>query len=85
MPTVLNEIDLHHLTAEEAAFRLDKYLNDAFIAGKMRVKIIHGKGTGKLRQVVSEELAGHPLVRSYRLAGYGEGDDGVTIVELVMK
>ncbi|MDO8579182.1 MAG: Smr/MutS family protein [Dehalococcoidales bacterium] len=85
MTTVLNEIDLHHLTAEEAAYRLDKYLNDAFIAGKMRVKIIHGKGTGTLRQVVSEELAGHPLVRSYRLAGYGEGDDGVTIAELVMR
>lgn len=79
------ELDLHHLTADEALYRLDKYLNDAFIAGFMRVKIIHGKGTGTLRQVVAEKLAGHPLVLSYRLAGWGEGGDGVTIVELVMK
>ena len=85
MTYVLNEIDLHHMTAEEASFLLDQYLHDAFMAGKMRVKIIHGKGTGTLRQVVSKALAVHPLVRSYRLAGYGEGGDGVTIAELVMK
>jgi DNA mismatch repair protein MutS2 len=85
MDRVLNEIDLHHMTAEEADFSLDQYLHDAFMAGKMRVKIIHGKGSGTLRQVVSKKLAAHPLVRSYRLAGYGEGGDGVTIAELVWK
>ena len=85
MTPVNYELDLHHLTADEAAYRLDKYLNDAFIAGFMRVKIIHGKGTGTLRKVVAEKLAGHPLVISYRLAGYGEGGDGVTMVELVMR
>ena len=85
MTVVDDRIDLHNLTADEAAFRLDKYLNDAFVAGKMRVKIIHGKGTGTLRRVVAEALAGHPLVMSYRLAGYGEGDDGVTIAELVIR
>ncbi len=85
MTYVLSEIDLHHMTAGEAAYCLDQYLNDAFMAGKRRVKIIHGKGTGTLRQVVSEKLAAHPLVRSYRLSGYGEGGDGVTIAELVMK
>lgn len=85
MTPVAWEIDLHHLNSEEAEYRLDKYLNDAFIAGYMRVKIIHGKGTGTLRRVVANKLAGHPLVRTYRLAGYGEGGDGVTIAEMVMK
>ncbi len=85
MTNVGYELDLHHLNADEAAIRLDKYLNDAFMSGHMRVKIIHGKGTGILRQVVAEKLAVHPLVLSYRLAGYGAGDDGVTIVDLVMK
>jgi len=46
------------------------------------VRIIHGKGTGVLRQTVHEVLAEHPLVKSFRPGGYGEGDAGVTIVEL---
>ena len=85
MPVVLDSIDLHRLTADEAEYRLNRYLNDAFVAGKARVKVIHGKGTGTLRQVVADVLGRHPLVKSYRLAGYGEGGDGVTIAELVWK
>ena len=85
MTPVSYELDLHHLNAEEAIIKLDKYLDDAFIAGLFRVKIIHGKGTGTLRRVVDERLAGHPLVASYRLAGYGRGEDGVTIVELAIR
>jgi DNA mismatch repair protein MutS2 len=80
-----NELHLRRLTVDEALIKLDRYLNDAFMAGLSQVRIIHGKGTGTLRQVVREKLAQHPLVSSYRLAGYGEGGGGVTIVELAQR
>ena len=81
----LNELHLRQLTIDEALPKLDKYLNDAFMAGLYQVRIIHGKGTGTLRQVVREKLSHHPLVESHRPAGYGEGGAGVTIVELSQK
>jgi len=83
--TTINEVHLRQLTADEALLKLDKYLNDAFMAGLYQVRIIHGKGTGTLRQVAREQLAKHPLVKSYRPGGYGEGGAGVTIVELAEK
>jgi len=79
---VTDEVHLRQLTVDEALLKLDKYLNDAFMAGLYQVKVIHGKGTGKLRQVVRNQLARHPLVKSYRPGEYGEGGAGVTIVEL---
>jgi DNA mismatch repair protein MutS2 len=82
MKTVDRELRLRRLTVDEALWRLDRYLNDAFMAGLVSVRIVHGKGTGKLRRSVHEALARHPLVKSYRLGDYGEGDYGVTIVEL---
>jgi len=82
MKTVDGELLLRRLTVEEALDRLDQYLYDAFMAGLPSVRIIHGKGTGKLRRAVHESLARHPLVKSYRLGDYGEGDYGVTVVEL---
>ncbi len=81
-PTVPTEIMLRHLDVEEALYRLDRYLDAAFMAGHLRVRVIHGKGTGAVKNAVWERLAGHPLVRSYELAPYGQGDTGVTIVEL---
>jgi DNA mismatch repair protein MutS2 len=80
--TVDRELLLRRLTAEEALYRLDQYLYDAFMADLSPVRIVHGKGTGKLRRAVHELLAKHPLVKSYRLGDYGEGDYGVTVVEL---
>lgn len=82
MKAVDRELRLRHLTVDEALWRLDQYLYDAFMAGLSSVRIVHGKGTGKLRHAVHESLAKHPLVKSYRLGDYGEGDYGVTIVEL---
>ena len=79
---VTDEIHLRHLTVDEALLKLDKYLNDALMAGLYQVRVIHGKGAGTLRQVVHRQLAKHPLVKSYRAGGYGEGGLGVTIVEL---
>jgi DNA mismatch repair protein MutS2 len=77
------ELRLRRLTVDEALPKLDHYLNAAFMAGLPSVRIVHGKGTGVLRQAVHETLAEHPLVKSFRLGGCGEGDFGVTIVELV--
>ena len=78
-----DEVDLHRLTIEEAIPRLDKYLYDAFQAGFYEVAVIHGKGTGTLKQAVRRELSKHPLVKSFRPGGRGEGGaDGVTIVLL---
>ena len=82
---MIEEVHLRHLTVDEALLKLDKYLDDAFMAGFYRVRVIHGKGTGTLRQVVSEQLAKHPLVKSYRIGEYGEGGAGVTIVEMALK
>jgi len=82
MKAVDRELMLRHLTVDEALFRLDQYLNDVFMAGVPSVRIVHGKGTGILRQAVHEVLAKHPLVKSFRLGDYGEGDYGVTVVEL---
>ena len=82
---VIDEVHLRHLTVDEALLKLDKYLNDALMAGLYQVRVVHGKGTGTLRQVVRKQLAKHPLVKSYRPGGYGEGGAGVTIVELTDK
>jgi len=79
---VTDEVHLRQLTVDEALLKLDKYLNDAFMAGLYQVRVIHGKGTGKLRQVVRARLARHSLVKSYRPGEYGEGGAGVTIVNL---
>ena len=85
MTPATDEVHLRRLTVDEALLKLDKYLNDTFMAGLYQVRVIHGKGTGTLRQMVDRQLAKHPLVKSYRLAGYGEGGAGVTIVELASK
>ena len=83
--SAIDEVRLRHLTVDEALFKLDQYLNDAFLSGLYQVKVIHGKGTGTLRLAVRRELARHPLVKSYRPGGYGEGGAGVTIAELAVK
>ena len=80
-----DEVYIRRLTVDEAMLKLDKFLNDAFITGYYQVRIVHGKGTGTLRLVVDRYLKKHPLVKSYRLGGYGEGGAGVTIVQLESK
>ena len=80
--TVSPEVDLRGLTTLEALDKVDKYLDDAALAGLSPVTIIHGKGTGALRTAITEHLRRHPQVKSYRLGIYGEGESGVTIVEL---
>lgn len=79
---VSSEIMLRMQRVEEALANLDRYLHDAYSAGLEQVRVIHGKGTGVLRQAVREYLKTHPLVHSYRGASPAEGGDGVTIVIL---
>lgn len=80
--TISPEVDLRGLTADDALFRLDKYLDDAYLAGLKAVRIIHGKGTGALRQAVRSQLKSHPHVSGQRPGALGEGGDGVTVAEL---
>ena len=77
------ELDIRGYNIEEARERIDKYIDDAVIAGLHEVSIIHGKGTGTLRKRVHEFLSGHPHVKSFRLGKYGEGESGVTVVTLM--
>ena len=81
----VNELRLRHLTLDEALPRLDQFLHDTFMAGLIQVRIIHGKGTGTLRQTVRRVVGKHPLVKSFRPGDYGEGGEGVTVVELAEK
>lgn len=82
LETISPEIHLRGLTVEEAVDRLDKYLDDALLAGLRRVTVIHGKGTGTLRDAVRSYLESHPGVVTYREGGPGEGREGATIAEL---
>ena len=79
--SVSTEINLLGKTVDEAIAELDKYLDDAYIAHLSSVRIVHGKGTGALRQGVHNYLKRQKHVASYRLGTFGEGDAGVTIVE----
>ena len=76
------EIDVRGLYVDEAVDKVDKFIDDAFLAGMDTISIIHGKGTGALRNGIHEYLRRHKRVKKYRLGEFGEGDAGVTIVEL---
>jgi DNA mismatch repair protein MutS2 len=78
---VKNEIHLRGLTVDEALLEAEKYLDDAYLAGLSQVNIIHGKGTGALRNAITDLLKKHRLVSSFRLGNYHEGGHGVTVVE----
>ncbi len=80
--SVRPEINLLGLTVDEAVAQLDKYLDDAALAGLSPVRVVHGKGTGALRTGVHSYLRRQKRVKSFRLGSFGEGDAGVTIVEL---
>jgi DNA mismatch repair protein MutS2 len=76
------ELDLRGKRADDALDDLDRYLDAAYVAGLPFVRIIHGKGTGRLREVVRQALSDHPNVRSFESGGEKEGGDGVTVAKL---
>lgn len=82
MRTTSSSVDLRGMDGQEAEYTVDKYLDEAYLAGLPEVSIIHGKGTGILRKVINDLLKAHPHVKNYRLGEYGEGGSGVTIVQL---
>ena len=84
-PRIDTECYIRRMTLDEALPILEKFINDSFMAGVIRIKIVHGKSGGTLRNAVHNRLANHPLVRLYRLGEYGEGGEGVTIAELYKK
>lgn len=76
------ELDLRGERYEDALHRLEKYIDDAILAGYPQVSIIHGKGTGALRQAVQNFAKQHPSIQSSRLGGMNEGGSGVTVLKL---
>lgn len=79
---IATEINVIGQNVEDACFVLDKYLDDCYVAKLSPVRIVHGKGTGKLREGIHLFLRKHPHVKSFRLGTFGEGEMGVTIVEI---
>ena len=78
----VDEIDLRGKTGDEAWLAVDKYLDEALLTGYHTVRLIHGKGTGALKNSLWQDLKGDRRIKSFRLGRYGEGDGGVTVVEL---
>ena len=76
------EIDLRGLTGEEAWYLVDRYIDEAIMFGVSSVRLIHGKGTGALKNALWRFLKGDKRVAAFRLGVWGEGDGGVTVLEL---
>ena len=84
-PPSPDELRLRHLTVDEALPEVHRFLHDTYASGYRQVRIIHGKGTGTLRETVRRELKKHPLVKSFRAGAYDGGGEGVTVVEFTEK
>jgi len=80
--TITSEIDIRGATVADGVMDAEKYIDDAVMLKLEKVSIIHGKGTGVLRSAIHAMLKKHPNIKSFRLGLFGEGEDGVTIVEL---
>ena len=76
------EINLLGMTVEEALYEVDNFIDRAVLSNLEEIKVIHGVGTGRLREAIARHLKGHKNVKSYRLGKYGEGETGVTIITL---
>ncbi|MDP2884866.1 MAG: endonuclease MutS2 [Ignavibacteria bacterium] len=81
-PEGKTEIDLRGMFGDEAIAQVERFLDDAIVAGLHRVDIIHGKGTGALRKRITEFLKTYPHIKAFRLGEWNEGGSGVTVVEL---
>ena len=79
---IKTELDLRGFLAHDAIMETDKFIDDAVLSSLKQVSVIHGKGTGALRSAIHDYLKSNKLVKSFRLGSFGEGDTGVTIIEL---
>ena len=79
---IKTELDLRGMLAHDAIMETDKFIDDAVLSSLKQISVIHGKGTGALRSAIHEYLKSNKLVKTYRLGNFGEGDTGVTIIEL---
>jgi DNA mismatch repair protein MutS2 len=70
------------MTVDEALEQVDKHLDDAFVAGLKEIRVIHGKGTGALREAITSHLKKHRQVNNFRFGDFNEGGTGVTVVSL---
>ena len=77
-----SEVDLRGMDVEQGLLEMDRFIDECVLLNLNTVSIIHGKGTGVLRAAVHQALKKNKAVRSFRLGVYGEGETGVTIVEL---
>ena len=75
-------LDLRGMTVDDCLIELDRFIDQGLRTGLNEFTVVHGKGTGALRKAVHQQLKHHPLVKSFRLGRYGEGEDGVTVAEL---
>ena len=82
LSAVKPELDIRGETVDDALILTDKYLDDAALSHFETVTIIHGKGTGALRSAITDMLRHHPHAKSFRSGRYGEGEAGVTVVEI---
>lgn len=80
--TASTELDIRGLMVDEGTILLDKFIDDAVLASIKIISVIHGKGTGALRSGIHNYLKHNKFVKTFRLGSYGEGDSGVTIIEL---
>ena len=76
------ELDIRGMMADEGVMEVDRFIDGCIMGGLKMVTIIHGKGTGALRAAVHQHLKSNSSVKSFRLGVYGEGESGVTVVEL---
>ena len=79
---VSTELDIRGMASDEGIIELDKFIDGALLSGIETVTVIHGKGTGVLKNAVRQHLKTHKSVKSFRRGMYGEGEDGVTVVTL---
>jgi DNA mismatch repair protein MutS2 len=78
------EIDVRGTRADDVVPRVEQYLSDAYLSNMPFVRVIHGKGTGVLRQIIRDYLRSNPMVQSYESAGPSDGGEGATIVKLAV-
>ena len=76
------EINVIGKNVEDAIYVIDKYLDNCYLSGMSPIRIVHGKGTGRLREGIHQYLKINPHVKSFRIGTFGEGEMGVTVVEL---